>query len=284
MHSKIILSALIVFALTAFLSGADDDLRFGLDLSLMTGSSSAINLNKTPAEYDLGESFIPRMPSFFVCIGLGTFGLDDPVREEMDILKTKSASDIKKVIINRTLAFEYGRMDFEGDSVDLALNSFGLVNRMSIHPLRHLSVISGSVTGLFVMAMNPELQPTGTFMDYTGDESARLDKAHFFNSQGFGLGLAIGKTPRLELSLEARVDTYYPRFVFWKEFMRSLTYTGIRSAFNQAAQHTGVWALKPAGDAVATLLEVFNLNFYPESVGETHQHFLTPGFALTIHF
>ena len=150
--------------------------------------------------------------------------------------------------------------------------------------MKYLTVINGSMTGLFVLDAEPNLSVTNTFMDYSADADARTGSAHIYNGRELGFRMNLGKTPRLEICATARMDTYYPRYILWNEFARGLTYSAVEGATGMVAKKTGVWELIPASAAISSVLELFNLNFYPVAVGESHQHIITPGITMTYHF
>ncbi|MBN2541839.1 hypothetical protein JXI42_03155 [bacterium] len=282
MMKKVLILTSVILLLTCTLAFADeDDKEFGLDISVSGGYDAPLNLNNKPVEFDIDEQYDPVAPSIFIRIGLGVYGQG---LDMMDIGKKAENKSRFKFMVNRTFAFEYSRHSFEGKHADLTLDCFGLSDRVSVHPFKYLSIMSGEGNGLYVLSSDPELDTTFTFADYTQDIGARVGKVHFTDNMFLGLGTSFGKTPFLELSLDIRMDTFYPRYVFWKEAIRGGTYKAIMTIFNVTAEHTGVWALEPAGRMVAMLLETFNLNFYPESIGETHQHFFTPSLTLTVHF
>jgi len=239
---------------------------FGLDIGVSGGYTIPLNLNNKPENRDIAENFDYVAPSIFARAGVGAF------------------IDEEKLPLNGSLGFEYSRTTFENDSLDLVFNCFALYERINIYPAGHLHIVSGSGTGLYLMDQQPKLENTLTFADYTSDIEARVNKPHIFNNQEVGIGVNFGKRPRFEFAAGARLDTYYPRYVFWPEMVRGLTTGAVTMAFNVAADRTDIWALKPVGKVVAMTLEVFNLNFYPEKVGESHQHFFTPTVTLTYHF
>ena len=243
-----------------------ENTNFGLDIVGGAGYAIPLNLNDKPENRDLAENYDPIAPSIIVRAGLGAF------------------QNVKDISINGTFAFEYSFSQFENDSVDLTFNSFGFYKMISAHPVKNLSVRRGSSGGLFILSSDPEFEATNTFADYSSDTDARIGKPHVFDTRELGLGLSLGKTPIVELSADARMTTYYPRYIVWPELVRTGTYGIIESGFNELSKRTDVWALAIIGPAVVTTLEVFNLNFYPEKVGETHQHIFTPSLTLTVHF
>lgn len=243
-----------------------ENTELGFDLSGGGGISIPLNLNDKPAAYDISETYDPIAPTITVRAGLGAYRFD------------------KIPNLNGTLAAEYNRTTYESDSTDLVFNSFGIYNGFSAHPVDHVSIRQATSTGLFIISSEPDRTVTGTFADYTADEEARTEKPHLYSATELGIGFTVGKTPFLELSADARVETYYPRYVFWPELARGLTYSAIEGGTSALADRTDVWALKLIGPALTTAMELFNLNFYPDKVGETHQHVFTPTLTLTFHF
>ncbi len=244
-----------------------DNLKLGFDLSGSAGYSIPLNLNNKPVNRDIGENFEAVNPSFSARAGLGILADEDD-----------------KLPLHMTIGAEFSHSAFQSDDLDLALFGFALSTRSSIFPCKHLSIVNGKATGLYFLRADPEAGRTGTFADYTSDVDARTDKVHLFDTKEIGLGVAFGKDRSFELSLSGRFDTYYPRFLFWKECVRGAVYTAIQNGASEIAEQTDVWPLLLVGDAVVVAMEMFNLNFYPDAVGITHQHIITPSASLTIRF
>jgi len=240
--------------------------RLGLDISVGAGYSVPLNLNKKPADFDIAENYDPVVPTIIARAGLGAY----------------SYGDVPE--INGQIALEYIRTAYESNDANLVFNAFGISNSFSVHPAEHISIRQGGGSGLYILSMDPDNSVTGSFADYTSDIEARTGKPHLYSGKELGFGFYLGDTPFMEISADVRVDTYYPRYIFWPEFARGMVYSAIESGFNGAAKGTDVWALGLIGPVVTTALEVFNLNFYPDKVGEKHQHVVTPSLTITIHF
>jgi hypothetical protein len=277
---KRVLSVIVVLLIFASLSYAwdkkfsfgiwefkGDEAEFTLDISGDVGYAIPLNLNDKAADKDISENFDPVTPAFSASAGLG-------------ITSTSESS----LPAHLTIAFEYGRSQFENDSVNLAINSFGVSTRLIVHPWKHFSFVQGRCGGLYFLHSDPEIQQTMTWADFTADSDARTDKLHYFDSNELLIGVSIGAKSRVEICAGASLETYYPRFLFWREFSRRAVNSAILGIFSTTAEMTDVWALTAIGSVAVGTMEVFNLNFYPESVGETHQHLLTPEVSIIVHF
>lgn len=245
---------------------APETTELGLDVSVGGGYGIPLNLNDKPVKYDMTENYEVVPPTIFARAGLGAYRYEG------------------KPELNGTVAVEYFRSAYESPDYDLAFNGFGVFNGFSAHPVKHLSIKQASSSGIYILSSDPDQTVTGSFADYTADVDARTGKPHLYSADEIGIGFAIGETPFMEISADARMETYYPRYVFWPEMARGLVYGAIEGGFNGAARGTDVWALSLIGPIVTTAMELFNLNLYPDHVGETHQHIFTPSLTLTMHF
>ena len=246
-----------------------ENARFGLDLEFTGGYPIPLNENGKPGEKSIAENYDMTVPNIGVFAGLGAYAEPD--------------SETREACFG--LGVEYRRTVFGGDDRDFTINSFGLVRRLSIYPKDFIALNSSKGSGLFFMNADPDTDVTMTFADYTTDRDARTGSVHITDMQSIGLGFAVGRErPFAQLDIGARMDTYYPRYLFWKELVRGIVYTSVEGGFNSLAEETDVRALTLVGDAAVMAMEIFNLNFYPESVGETHQHIVSPSATLTIHF
>ncbi len=240
--------------------------ELGLDVSVGAGYGIPVNLNDKPADYDMTDSYDVVPPTIFARAGLGAYRFEGNPK------------------LNGTVAVEYFHSAYESPDYDLTFDGFGVFNGFSAHPVKHISIRQASASGLYLLSSNPDQIATGTFADYTTDEQARIGKPHLYSADELGIGFNIGETPFMEISVDARMETYYPRYVFWPEIARSLVYSAVEGGLNGAARGTDVWALSLIGPAVTTAMEVFNLNLYPDRVGQTHQHIFSPSLTLTFHF
>lgn len=248
-----------------------DDMEFGFECYGEVGYSIPLNLNDKPDEKDLSLNYNARIPSFSIGTGL-------------EITSTKQ----KNPGLKMGISLEFGYSSWEnGDSIsnmDLDIFSFSFALKNSARLGEHISVIDGKRTGLFYIHSDPTTLVTSTFADYTTDKSARTGNLHLFDSKELGFGYNFGKSTNIEFTLMGRFDTYYPRYLFWKELARGSVYSAIQSTSTAIAKQTDVWALSHVGTAAVIVMEMFNLNFYPEIIGVTHQHIFTPSANLTIWF
>lgn len=241
---------------------------FGLDISATGGYGIPLNLNGKPDNRDIAKKYDPIAPAIFGHASLGMF------------------SNFDKIDVNYSIGLEFSMQAFKSNSAgsDLDFYKIGFKNRLYVHPTKRTSVISGTISGLFVLDAKPNLHKTNTFMDYTSDVDARTNSAHIFQGRELGFGFNVGKKPRFEICATARLDTYYPRYIFWKELARGITTSTIDGVARAIAKKTGVWSMIHIGNALNSAIEIFNLNFYPDAVGESHQHIITPALTLTYHF
>ncbi|HHS50739.1 MAG TPA: hypothetical protein ENN07_06440 [candidate division Zixibacteria bacterium] len=244
-----------------------EEIEFGFDVSGDVGYSIPLNFNDKPAYRDIGEHYDAVAPAFNVRAGLGL-----------------SAQKEGNPLARSTYALEFSHRAFTGDTVDLSLYGFAISNRSSIFPAKHFSVITGSSGGFFFLDADPEITTTNTFADYTADINARTGKLHYYHTNEMGIGVSFGRNSTIELSAGGRFETYYPRYLLWKEMARNITSQAVSSTISLIADETDIWALNLVGDVAVILMEMFNLNFYPDAVGLTHQHIITPSASLTIRF
>ncbi len=240
---------------------------FGLDISAGAGYALPLNLNHKPEQFDMSERYDPVMPSIIVRAGLGAYSDENELG-----------------ISSFSTGLEYARHTFENDSSDMTLDCISIYRILTLHPKKHLSIVSGEISGIYIPTIDPKTDVTGTFLDYSNDAESRTEKVHWATDRELGFGINVGHTPKLDIVASVRVGTYYPRFIFWKEFARGLSSASVELLFDVAADKTDVWALHLVGDAAVTTMELFNLNFYPETVGESHQHIFTPSLTITYHF
>ncbi len=243
-----------------------DETELGLDVSVGAGFGMPLNLNDKPAEFDIGENYDAVAPTIIARAGLGAYNFGSPKK------------------INGMIAVEYAYSAYESETADLTFNAFGVSNSFTAHPAKHLSIRQGSGSGFYILSSDPDQNVTGTFADYTSDIEARTGTMHLYSAKELGVGFYLGESPFMELTADVRMDTYYPRYIFWPEMARGMVYSAIEGSFNGIAKGTDVWAISLIGPVVTTAMELFNLNLYPDKVGETHQHVFTPALNLTFHF